>query len=848
MARVGVPRAAPLALVGIVVGLFAPAFAAAGSAPAAAAPVGEQVVSGTITLDGGFTSDGVITVFRLNTETSTYSQYRRFDASYETGAFTVSVPDGTYKLLIENDGFGPYLSEWYDNHYFSDEADPVVVAGGDVSLGTIDLTSDTHVEGTITGDGKPLVCPEIDVYRQDDTGAYRYLYESGSSGNYATHYGLGLPPGTYKLRGAETCGEFRPRWYGGSVDMAGATPIVIPGGGPPITLDNLDLRDAPAVLGTLVDIHGVPARRVRVAAVGAANPTGSAFAKTRTDQRGRFELQVGAGDFKIRIGDPEYADGPDQWQGSWSAAGAPVISLGPDDADLVIGEVVREPGGTVRGTVTRANGTPLRLAEVATYDDQGGLSGRAFTDRDGNYEISALLPGDYRLRFYDRYGVMGEYYLNAPTLAAATPVPLVNDQVVRVDAALEDQADPLPEGTDIWGYVTGPGGRPAAQVSVCAKRYSTLPYCYAGDVTDVNGRYALTTLDHTSTGESTDSFRIEFDGFDFAEHTEPGLVTVWSGGATTYDTATPVPLAADVEPTRYDMVMQAYGGVSGTVESSLGNPPTDGAVTLYDAQGNKGATIGINANGHFKALDVKPGSYRLVFTGSDPLLALPFVPEWWHHRDSISTATAVVVTADTVTAGINVTLQERLTAYSPPTISGGPHVGSIVAAHPGRWNGRSPADFSYTWLRDGATVATGPTYELVDADEGHHVAVRVDAVISLEDSAYVGTASSAGVLISAPEPVTRMPSTTTVRGRYKPARPSAHKPAFIRLVIGLSAGSGTVRVTDGRVVIAEALTIHGGKTVLKLKRPQSGKHVFRVRYAGTATIAPSSDKVKIRAR
>jgi len=71
---------------------------------------------------------------------------------------------------------------------------------------------------------------------------------------------------------------------------------------------------------------------------------------------------------------------------------------------------------------------------------------------------------------------------------------------------------------------------------------------------------------------------------------------------------------------------------------------------------------------------------------------------------------------------------------SPPTISGTPEVGQILTANRGTWSG-NPTDYDYQWRRcdengggcSNIRGATGRTYILQAADNGHTLRVRVTA-------------------------------------------------------------------------------------------------------------------------
>lgn len=83
--------------------------------------------------------------------------------------------------------------------------------------------------------------------------------------------------------------------------------------------------------------------------------------------------------------------------------------------------------GTISGTVTDSNGTPLDGVCVEAFDTDGNPSGVVAHTVDGSYAVNALDSGFYRLKFSDCLNpddpfVTTEYYDNQTTLEAALPV------------------------------------------------------------------------------------------------------------------------------------------------------------------------------------------------------------------------------------------------------------------------------------------------------------------------------------------------------------------------------------------------------------------------------------------
>ncbi len=95
---------------------------------------------------------------------------------------------------------------------------------------------------------------------------------------------------------------------------------------------------------------------------------------------------------------------------------------------------------------------------------------------------------------------------------------------------------------------------------------------------------------------------------------------------------------------------------------------------------------------------------------------------------------------------------------SPPKISGSTVVGQALSASPGSWSGDTPMTFSYQWSRCDSsggscapvTGATGQTYTIASADDGHSLRVSVTAS---NDAGTGSQLSAATAVVSAGAPV-----------------------------------------------------------------------------------------------
>jgi len=78
-----------------------------------------------------------------------------------------------------------------------------------------------------------------------------------------------------------------------------------------------------------------------------------------------------------------------------------------------------------------------------------------------------------------------------------------------------------------------------------------------------------------------------------------------------------------------------------------------------------------------------------------------------------------------------------------PTISGNATKGGTLTCSTGTWTG-SPTAYTFTWLRDGTSVAGGQSYKVKQPDRGHSFTCNVTATNAFGN----GTASSAAVTVS----------------------------------------------------------------------------------------------------
>ena len=126
-------------------------------------------------------------------------------------------------------------------------------------------------------------------------------------------------------------------------------------------------------------------------------------------------------------------------------------------------------GASITGHVTDSNINPVQGVSVSANSTAmlGGGYGSATTNANGDYVITGLVAGDYRVQFTPPFDstLAPEFYSDA-NAATSTVVPLIAGGIAeRVDARLEP-------GGMIAGRVTDGSGNPVSGAGIYASAWS----------------------------------------------------------------------------------------------------------------------------------------------------------------------------------------------------------------------------------------------------------------------------------------------------------------------------------------------------------------------------------------
>ena len=360
------------------------------------------------------------------------------------GRFAVALPAGTYRLLAASRaGAGAVPGQ-------------ISVAPGAIARDiTLRLGPPAGIDGSVSGDGRPLAGAEVAVLAHE-TACEVARATAGPDGRFSVD---GLAPGPYDLE-AKARGRSPARLAGVTLAAGGRFRAAIA------------LAGTGAVEGTVRSPAGQPLAGVRVRVVSRGDGlAGAEPLEVRTDFEGRWRIEgLEAGRAELVAIQEGVATG--------TSRAVEVRAGGVARADLALAEA-----GELSGRVTADGHRPPAGTAVIAVPMKAGLGGtppaRAAVDASGNYRLS-LPAGEYRVHA-------------APADAEATDLrvapgfaSVAAGRAARLDlVAARPQAE---RGTMV--AVLEPGGAPSSGAAVTVSRAGDERIAFAAR-TGEDGRVTL---------------------------------------------------------------------------------------------------------------------------------------------------------------------------------------------------------------------------------------------------------------------------------------------------------------------------------------------------------------------
>lgn len=266
----------------------------------------------------------------------------------------------------------------------------------------------------------------------------------------------------------------------------------------------------------------------------------------------------------------------------------------------------------LRGKLTDRQGHPIAGAAVEVrFAGSGDGAGGASTSANGQFTVTGLTPGSYRVCFFPTTETTGQSptgylpgcYRQQPYGYGDTGTPVT----VSAGKLTSGLVDYLPVAGAIAGRVTDSAGHGIAGVSVSSYDPADPGAISHGAITGADGRY-------TVTGLSAGSYQVCFYSQAATGPSTTGYLDECYDNQPPYsDSATPVPVRLGHTSTGIDASLATGGAITGHVTDTSGTGVADISVSVF------GAGFGYDSSdssGGYSLTGLPTGSYTLCFDGT----------------------------------------------------------------------------------------------------------------------------------------------------------------------------------------------------------------------------------------
>lgn len=595
------------------------------------------------------------------------------------------LPAGRYFIQLDDDAERYPSPQFYQDAINLQDATPIVVAGEAITDFDLTIEPGGEFRGRITApDGSAVANVVVNAYERYSTSTPAQQGVTDLDGRYVI---TGLAANFYYLEFIDPSQLYYPKFYGDSPTYYEATLVSVSASGQVEGL-NTSLVRGSTISGQVTGSGGQPLADIFVQ----ARQLGGSIRRTTTsDAEGNYRVGgLDAGRYALTFSDST---------GRYASNSYSNVEFGNEVEigeleDLTDVNIRLARLGMVQGTVTDESQRPLADVRVRAIPQDSFFATRiAHTDETGNYLLDGLSIDAYHIEFSKSESLyLREYYSNATTLAASTPV------TVFLGNILTDVNTSLSVGGAITGVVTHVDGGNLRGLQIRAFPQSTPMTATHFVFTDVVGSHYTYTLG----GLPAEPHSVAVQALGNLEYYD---------NTTVQKRATFVPVIAGQFTSNVNFVLgddADAATLSGTVRSTLGEPLENVRVSLYCQEpcgsspvAEEPAEIPVaagtnptwnflrssytNDTGHYRFGGLQPRSYRLRFTPSlsDKENRYAFI----YHENAIDLASATNIELQPfgVRNDLNATLDVGGAITGVVTVDGYPLRGEEVTFH--FWDG-----------------------------------------------------------------------------------------------------------------------------------------------------------------
>jgi hypothetical protein len=596
---------------------------------------GQGAISGRVT-DGS--SNGIadvnINIYDLD------NNWINGDWTDSNGDYTVSgLTAGDYKVWFNAQSAGNYFDEWYNDQGSFDSADVVTVTDG-VTTGGID--AQLEAAGAVSGkvmDSLLVGIENVQAIIYDLNNNWVNSAWTDINGDYSVQ---GLLAGSYKVYFDtwNTGNSYLCEWYNDKNNFADANAVAVTAGNTTTNI-NAVLADGGAITGRVTDSTGtvgIANVDVQVCDLGRNWLYGSS-----TDSDGYFTINgVLTGSYKVEFSTDGVAGNyvSEWYNGRVSFDDADTVDVTVGSTTTGINAQLAD-GGSISGRVTDVSSSGIANVDINVNDMNGNGVAWGSTDSNGDYTVSRIPAGDFKVRFWtgNAGNYITEWYNDRGSFNDADAVTVTaGNTTTDIDAQLS-------EGGIISGRVTdssGTAGIAGVDVRVCDLAYYWLP---CGTSTDSDGYYTIQGL-------PGGVYKVEF----MTNWTPGNYVGEWYNDKNSFENADTISVIPGQTTTGIDAQLADGGAISGRVTNSSGIGIANVDVNICDLTQHWFHGVSTDNNGYYTIYGLPAGYYKLQF--STYWAPGNYASEWYNDKNSFDSADAVSVTVGQTTTGIDAQLAE----------------------------------------------------------------------------------------------------------------------------------------------------------------------------------------------
>ncbi len=355
-----------------------------------------------------------------------------------------NLPPGEYTVEFNAEEAG-FETQWYEgspslaDSTFFDLQDETTKAAIDANLAV-----GATIEGKVTNSAaKPAPLPRVEVCAVPLSEEGHFCAQTDEEGEYSLK---GLAPGKYRVVFTPEEGSFyAAQYYKGAKTKTTAETLTLAAQEKDSGID-AELEEGGVISGNVKNAKAEPVELVKVC----ANPTtaGAPTDCSHTGALGNYTIRgVATGEYRVEF-KPEAGNYLTEfYNGVFESSEATLVKIEQAGQEKSAINAMLTQGGVIRGKVTSsATKIPLEGASVCAEELGRANTSCVYTDSRGEYTITGLNTGKYRVKFSDGSEFRIQYWDAKAKAAEANEVGVKQGETVaEINGALRPKSnEPVP--------------------------------------------------------------------------------------------------------------------------------------------------------------------------------------------------------------------------------------------------------------------------------------------------------------------------------------------------------------------------------------------------------------------